>query len=220
MIVCPNCGKQNADESVHCGFCGNQLQEGGKKTMFGMAALDPEELRKAAEAAKSAAPHAQRSNLSDASATPALPPQEDAFAKTEALPSVSAFAAADLHTAPGGLGGVAPEPSFPVEPRVDPTPSHLSSLGDGGFGSGGFGGPEVPSQPHLNAPPAEAPQHITPRPQQGFDQFGAGSNAMSHAPQSQLGPKKDNKMIIIAAVAAVVLLMMCVVVGIIIKVVF
>ena len=42
MIVCPNCGKQNADESVHCGFCGHQLQEGGKKTMFGMAALDPE----------------------------------------------------------------------------------------------------------------------------------------------------------------------------------
>jgi hypothetical protein len=52
MITCPNCGKQNADEAVHCGFCGHQLQEGGKKTMFGMAALDPEALKRAAEEAK------------------------------------------------------------------------------------------------------------------------------------------------------------------------
>ncbi len=57
MIVCPNCGKENADESVHCGFCGHQLKEGDKsksKTMFGMSAISADEVKKATQTAKEA----------------------------------------------------------------------------------------------------------------------------------------------------------------------
>jgi hypothetical protein len=55
MINCPNCDKQIADDSAHCGYCGHQLEEKNKKkTMFGMAALGGDELKKAVEEAKEA----------------------------------------------------------------------------------------------------------------------------------------------------------------------
>lgn len=105
MIVCPNCKNENADDSVHCGFCGHQLQEGsGKKTMFGMAALNADQIQQAADAAKAAraeqaTPQAPSLNLPSApqpQANPAAPSlnlgsQDDAsaFAKTEMMPSIS-----------------------------------------------------------------------------------------------------------------------------------
>lgn len=55
MINCPNCDKQIADDAAHCGYCGHQLEDKSKKkTMFGMAALGGDELKKAVEEAKKA----------------------------------------------------------------------------------------------------------------------------------------------------------------------
>jgi hypothetical protein len=55
MINCPNCDKQIADDSAHCGYCGHQLEEkNNKNTMFGMPALGGDELKKAVEQAKEA----------------------------------------------------------------------------------------------------------------------------------------------------------------------
>ncbi len=56
MINCPSCGKEIADDSAHCGFCGQKIEsrKQKKKTMFGMAALDGDELKKAVEQAKEA----------------------------------------------------------------------------------------------------------------------------------------------------------------------
>ncbi|MFP4600276.1 MAG: hypothetical protein ACOC9W_01770 [Persicimonas sp.] len=55
MINCPSCAKEIADDSAHCGYCGHQIeQKEKKKTMFGMAALGGEDLKKAVEDAKKA----------------------------------------------------------------------------------------------------------------------------------------------------------------------
>lgn len=55
MIVCPNCGKDIADDSAHCGFCGFEIESGGgKKTMIGFAAVTGDVMKQAAEEAKRA----------------------------------------------------------------------------------------------------------------------------------------------------------------------
>jgi hypothetical protein len=55
MINCPNCDKEIADDTAHCGYCGHQLEEKEKKkTMFGMAALDGQKLEEAVAKAKQA----------------------------------------------------------------------------------------------------------------------------------------------------------------------
>ncbi|TXD35969.1 zinc-ribbon domain-containing protein [Lujinxingia vulgaris] len=46
MNICPNCGKEVDDNARHCGHCGHKLQLDQKKTMLGMAAIDPQELQK------------------------------------------------------------------------------------------------------------------------------------------------------------------------------
>lgn len=46
MNICPNCGKEVDDNARHCGHCGHKLQIEQKKTMLGMAAIDPQELQK------------------------------------------------------------------------------------------------------------------------------------------------------------------------------
>ncbi|RDV38164.1 zinc ribbon domain-containing protein [Bradymonadaceae bacterium TMQ3] len=46
MNTCPNCGKEVDDNARHCGHCGHKLQIDQKKTMLGMAAIDPHELQK------------------------------------------------------------------------------------------------------------------------------------------------------------------------------
>jgi len=55
MIVCPGCQNETADDALFCGFCGNKLQQGSKKTLFGVAALDREELKKLAQSSRLAA---------------------------------------------------------------------------------------------------------------------------------------------------------------------
>jgi hypothetical protein len=136
MITCPNCGKQNADEAVHCGFCGHQLQEGGKKTLFGMSALDPEMLKKAAEEAK------QRQAVSAPAEDPGPPmptsipklnlpkpsPSFDAFSATEAMPAVKA-----------------PNPSVGGAPAKDPFMDEFAAL------EAQFGHEFAPSKPPPSA---------------------------------------------------------------------
>lgn len=127
MIVCPNCQKENADESLHCGFCGQQLKEdaGGKKTMFGLNALSSVDIQKAAEAAKAAA--AQAAANVPAPSLPVLPsltPEKEsaAFARTEMMPSItpeaaaSAIAAATASRAPAALHPLEPTPVQPADP--------------------------------------------------------------------------------------------------------
>lgn len=138
MITCPNCDKENADESVHCGFCGHQLQEGGKKTMFGMAALNADELKRAAEAAKAAA------------AAPPVsgPPAGDPFAKTEMLDSVPAPADAPPAKDPFAAEFAALEAQYGDDASLDISP---------------FGEPSTPiaDEPSF-APPAAAPPTTAP----------------------------------------------------------
>jgi len=55
MIVCPDCGKNIADDSAHCGFCGAEIESGGgKKTMIGFAAVTGDVMKQAAEEARKA----------------------------------------------------------------------------------------------------------------------------------------------------------------------
>ncbi len=54
MKICPNCGKEVSETSIHCGHCGHRLQVEQKKTMIGMGAVDPawrEQLEQAREQA-------------------------------------------------------------------------------------------------------------------------------------------------------------------------
>ncbi|MDX9724012.1 MAG: zinc ribbon domain-containing protein, partial [Myxococcota bacterium] len=39
MKSCPKCQNESADEALFCGFCGNKLEEGGKKTLFAVSAV-------------------------------------------------------------------------------------------------------------------------------------------------------------------------------------
>lgn len=106
MITCPNCSKQNADEAVHCGFCGHQLDGGNKplKTMFGMGALDPELLKQAIADAKPQGPPAEEPGPPMPTSIPKLnlpkpgsdlpplglpKPGGDPFGATEAMPAVT-----------------------------------------------------------------------------------------------------------------------------------
>ena len=83
MISCSNCGAENADESVHCGQCGNELQKStAKKTMLAFA-LSPEALQEAAAAAK-AAKEARQDSGAQPAVTPATPEPDPEPAQTEA----------------------------------------------------------------------------------------------------------------------------------------
>ena len=228
MIVCPNCSKENADDSAHCGFCGNQLTEGGKKTMFGMAALSADQIRAAAEAAKQkAASEAPSLNLpkpGQSSASnlpqPGSLPDTDAFAKTEMMPSVSSMAQADA--------------------KPDPFADEFAALESQYGNDADFGGPVDPSpsfsstesvtarSPAVNASPGDA--HVAPQQpqrspqafgapnQQGPAQFGNSpgqQQSMQKAPGKamQAGGNDNKKKIIIAVVAFGVLSMGCIVVA-------
>ncbi len=60
MIICPECGKEIADDSAHCGYCGAQISSGaGKKTMLGMAPVTADMMAQAAAEAKAAREAAQ-----------------------------------------------------------------------------------------------------------------------------------------------------------------
>jgi|GEM_PF-3492928 len=62
MIICPKCTKEIADDSAHCGYCGQEIKaKVEKKTMFGMAALDGAVLQKAIKEAQAAKDEAQAS---------------------------------------------------------------------------------------------------------------------------------------------------------------
>lgn len=224
MIVCPNCSKENADDSAHCGFCGNQLTEGGKKTMFGMAALSADQIRAAAEAAKQkAASEAPSLNLPKPGQSsgsnlpqPGSLPDTDAFAKTEMMPSVSSTAQADA--------------------KPDPFADEFAALESQYGNDADFGGPVDPSpsfpstesvtarSPAVNASPGD--EHVAPQPQQsspqafgapnpsGPAQFGnppAQPQSMQKAPGKamQTGGADNKKKIIIAVVAVAVLFVGC-----------
>ncbi len=61
MIQCPNCSKDIADDTAHCGFCGAKIETGsGMKTMMGFAAMTGDTLKQAAEEARKAREAAQQ----------------------------------------------------------------------------------------------------------------------------------------------------------------
>jgi hypothetical protein len=69
MITCSECNAENADDSAHCGQCGNPIQRtGAKKTMLAFA-LSPEKLQEAAAAAKAARETREETAAEDASAS-------------------------------------------------------------------------------------------------------------------------------------------------------
>lgn len=55
MIQCPNCGEEIADNSAHCGFCGEKIVQGsGKQTMIGMAAVTADDMAQVARETREA----------------------------------------------------------------------------------------------------------------------------------------------------------------------
>ncbi len=103
MINCPNCDKQIADDSAHCGYCGHQIEEKQKKkTMFGMAAISGDELEDAVEKAKQAK---ERGGGDDGGGAPKKP---------------------------GGLKIPKPGPSSANKSRADQKSSSTKSSGAGG----------------------------------------------------------------------------------------
>lgn len=222
MIVCPNCSKENADDSAHCGFCGNQLTEGGKKTMFGMAALSADQIRAAADAAKQKAqaetpslnlPKPGQSSGSNLPLPGSLP-DTDAFAKTEMMPSVSSVAQADAKPDPFADEFAALESQYGNDTDfggpVDPSPSFSSTE------SVSAPSPAVNPTPHVQqAPPLQhqtSPQSFGAPNQQGPSQFGNAPSpqSMQKAPgKAMQAGGKDNKKIIIAVVVVGVLMLGC-----------
>lgn len=100
MIQCPECSKDIADDSAHCGFCGAKIETGaGKKTMMGFAALTGDRLKEAAE-------EARRARLD-----------------AEAAASQAAPSAPSTPSAP-------PDPSKPATPSLPKRPSQTRPLGD------------------------------------------------------------------------------------------
>lgn len=224
MIVCPNCSKENADDSAHCGFCGNQLTEGGKKTMFGMAALSADQIRAAAEAAKqkaaSEAPSLSLPKPGQSSGSnlplPGSLPDTDAFAKTEMMPSVSSVAQADAKPDPFADEFAALESQYGNDSDfggpVDPSPSFSSTE------SVTAPSPAVSPTPQAHQaspqPQQTSPQSFGAPNQQGPSQFGNAPSpqAMQRAPgKAMQAGGKDNKKIIIAVVVVGVLTIGCVV---------
>lgn len=60
MKSCPECEEQIADDAVHCGHCGAKVEErDSKQTMFGVGAVDQDELEQAVADAKEAADRAE-----------------------------------------------------------------------------------------------------------------------------------------------------------------
>ena len=60
MKTCPECEEQIADDAVHCGHCGAKVEErDSKQTMFGVGAVDQDELEQAVADAKQAADRAE-----------------------------------------------------------------------------------------------------------------------------------------------------------------
>ena len=193
MITCPNCGKENADESVHCGFCGHQLQEGGKKTMFGMAALDSDAIKAAAQAAKDAA--SQAAQQTD---------EASAFAKTEMMPSIQN----------------GEEPAAPKAPEKDPFADDFAALEAQYGNDSSFDPPAPAAAPSASLPGLDTPAGApigSPAPQQpassgpamgGPASQGAAGGPMVQSSGNAMEKKKGNKGLIIAAVVFVVLSML------------
>jgi hypothetical protein len=189
MIVCPNCQKENADESVHCGFCGQQLKEdaGGKKTMFGLNALSSVDIQKAAQEAKAAAAQAAQNVVASKPSLPVLPSltpdgENAAFARTEMMPSITPEAAAS-HAA-------TLEPT-PVQP-VDPFAADFAAL-EQNFGSDAPVNPapsvELPSVDYTPKGFGDAPAPAFPSsiPSSSSDDFSMGNvetDKLHSGPQS------------------------------------
>lgn len=166
MITCPNCGAQNADDAIHCGQCGHKIaEEGGRKTMFGMAALNVGDIQKAAEQAQQA-----RQAAEGAAA------EEVELAKTEVMQSVTD---ADLGPMPG------PSAAAPAEPAPDPFADDFAQL-EAQYGNENFTRSEAPtaenpslaSQMNQGGAPAD----------QGFG--GAGMQGGAQGPQGGLQPNQ------------------------------
>ncbi|RAL22156.1 hypothetical protein DL240_09885 [Lujinxingia litoralis] len=103
MNICPNCGKEVDENARHCGHCGHKLQIEQKKTMLGMAAIDPAELRAHLARARDTA------DAADAASTGA-PASSPEMAPTEVMASISA-------PAESGVESESAEPGF--EDEVD-----------------------------------------------------------------------------------------------------
>ncbi len=116
MISCPNCGKDIADDSAHCGHCGHKIEVGSKKTIMGFGgAVDASALRAKLKAAKA---------REKGSATPPTGPssQEDApdMAPTQMMDTV-----------PGpGQGDVSDIETAPTEMMDQPSPSDFDVMED------------------------------------------------------------------------------------------
>jgi len=222
MIVCPNCGKENADESVHCGFCGHQLQEGGKKTMFGMAALDASDIKAAAEQAKAAgaaaaaaggAPKLNLPTPGDLGGGGGVGAGDDVNAKTEMMESVPNEPAKpepdpfadDFAALEQQFGG---DPDFQDNAPVDPTPAGDPMAGgapaDAGAGMGGPAPTPGPG-PGPNAGPGPGPGPNAgpgpgPGPNAGPGPGPAGGAMQKGGPGGAVEKKKSKAPLIIVGV--------------------
>lgn len=131
MIQCPSCGKDIADDSAHCGYCGSKVETGaGKKTMIGFAAVTAEQMREAAEEARkareqataSAPPPQPAAPSPDRPSAPTPFAGESAVAPKLAVPMPGANAASDAKTAVmSAVVDTAPQPTPAAAPNKVPT---------------------------------------------------------------------------------------------------
>lgn len=209
MIVCPSCGKENADNSVHCGFCGQQLQEGGKKTMFGMAALNSDQIRAAAEAAKAEAQAAAAAT--DAPVQVGEDAGVDANAKTEMMPSLGSLPPLSGLPPLGAPGNPEAAAAPAAEaPKPDPFADDFAAL-EAQFGDDpDFS--DAPADAPTDTPPsdpvpsaASAPTPEQPRP---AARPPVNAGAMTPAPSHELDEpaQKSNTGMIIGGIIALILL--------------
>lgn len=97
MIICPNCGKEVSEDSVHCGHCGHRLKkEQQKKTMMGLGAIDAswrEKLTAAREESETSLPAPQEewpsSEQSLGQPSQGGDAEQMAFEATQAMEAVS-----------------------------------------------------------------------------------------------------------------------------------
>lgn len=230
MIQCPSCGKDIADDSAHCGFCGAKVETGaGKKTMIGFAALTGDALKQAAEEARQAREAAEAARSQAPSEEPRLKLPKPGLPKpgaptpaggTPGPPPLSKLALPGSAT-----DGADADAKTAVMPAIGEAPSTVTEGAVGDELADTDPMSTTPAQmPHASpaAPVARAEETIPERPvpvvpdgptefgggpiHDGPSEFGTGSMQVA---QNTLPEKKKNPALIAGGVIAVLLLMCC-----------
>lgn len=209
MIQCPSCGKDIADDSVHCGFCGAKIEMGaGKKTMIGFAAVSGDVLKQAAEEARKAreaeAAAPKKITLPTPNVPAAEPPASESPSSGLRIPAPPGTAPAD-ENAPTSAHASIGAPSTLAEPAVPAPPHDTDPIAFAPAAEPPMVAEET--LPEVDTPTLAGPTELGGgAPTSGPTEFGGPVQAA----RPTLPAKKKNPAVILIAVVGVILFFCCV----------